>query len=215
MNLKSDRTDDDAPPSPVKTRRRGATLEGALLDAAWAELLRGGYAAFTIEGVAMQARTSRPVIARRWSSRGELAMAAFRHHIESKPLTIPVETDIRTELLEYVVQLYERDFPIALIMWTQMGEYYREEKSSPARFRDRLLGGRSSAVRLLLERAAKRGEVDADKLTDTVVSIPVAFLAYFTATQADIVIRAAVEDMLDDILLPLVATRKYLRSRQS
>src|SRR6185503_19136250 len=73
----------------VKTRRRGAALEGALLDAAWAELLRGGYSAFTIESVALRARTSRPVIARRWSSRGDLAMAAFKHQIESKPLTIP------------------------------------------------------------------------------------------------------------------------------
>lgn len=198
----------------VKTRRRGSELEGALLDAAWAELLRGGYSAFTIEGVALQARTSRPVIARRWSSRGELAMAAFKHHLERKPLAIPDKSDIRTELVQYIVELYERDFPVVMLMWTQMDEYYREESSSPTLFRETLLAGRVSAVRFLLERAADRGEIDGGKLTQMVISIPAAFLAFVTATQANIDIRAAVEEMIDTILLPLVATKKYLRTLQ-
>jgi AcrR family transcriptional regulator len=215
MSLKASTESNDSAETLVKTRRRGAALEGALLEAAWTELLRGGYSAFTIEGVALQARTSRPVIARRWSSRGDLAMAAFKHRIASKPLTIPDESDIRTELIQYVVELYERDFPIALILWTQMDEYYREEKSSPARFRETLLAGRASAVRFLLERAAERGEIKAAKLTEMVISIPAAFLAFITATQADIDIRAAVEEMIDTVLLPLVATKNYLRTLQS
>jgi AcrR family transcriptional regulator len=215
LNLKVAAKHSKAREPTVKTRRRGAALEGALLDAAWAELVRGGYSAFTIESAALRARTSRPVIARRWSSRGDLAMAAFKHHIESRPLTIPDESDIRSELIQYIVELYERDFPIALIMWTQMDEYYREERSSPARFRETLLAGRASAVRFLLERAAKRGEVDASKLTEMVVSIPAAFLAFTTATQGKVDIRAAVEEMIDSILLPLVATKSYLRSLKS
>lgn len=213
MSLKSVTPSDDASDRVAKTRRRGAALEGALLEAAWAELLACGYSAFTIEGVALRARTSRPVIARRWSSRGDLAVAAFKHHIASNPLTIPDESDIRTELIHYIVELYERDFPLALIMWTQMDEYYREQKSSPARFRETLLAGRASAVRFLLERAAERGEIDAGKLTEMVISIPAAFLAYVTATQSDIAIRAAVEEMIDTILLPLVApSRQTSRS---
>src|SRR3546814_13443038 len=85
--------------------------------------------------MAARARTSRPVIARRWTSRGDLALAAFRHQLKIRPLTIPDESDIRAELISYIVELYERDFPMVLMMWTQMDEYYREEKSSPARFR--------------------------------------------------------------------------------
>src|SRR3546814_19784299 len=73
---------------------------------------------------------------------------------------------------------------MVLMMWTQMDEYYREEKSSPARFRESLLGGQASAVRFLLERAARRGEVESRQLTDMVIAIPGAFLAYVTATQA-------------------------------
>src|SRR3546814_11202702 len=81
----------------VKTRRRGAALEAALLDAAWAELLGGGYSAFTIEGVAVRARTSRPVIARRWSSRGDLALAEFKPYLQRSPLPIPDERHHHTE----------------------------------------------------------------------------------------------------------------------
>ena len=36
----------------VPQRRRGVTLENALLDAAWDELVEKGYDAFTIESVA-------------------------------------------------------------------------------------------------------------------------------------------------------------------
>lgn len=214
MSLKEIAEHSDEPESAVKTRRRGAELEGALLDAAWTELFNGGYSAFTFEGVALRARTSRPVIARRWPSRGDLALAAFKHHLERRPLTIPDESDIRTELIHYIVELYERDFPVVMMMWTQMDEYYREEQSSPAHFRETLLGGRVSAVRFLLERAAKRGEIDPAKLTQMVMSIPAAFLAFITATQADIEILAAVEEMIDSIFLPLIATKKYLQAQR-
>lgn len=214
MNLKAAASKADSHESGVKTRRRGAALEGALLEAAWEELLSGGYSAFTIEGVALRARTSRPVIARRWSSRGDLAVAAFKHHIQSRPLTIPHESDIRTELIDYITAMYARDFPIILMMWTQMDEYYREEKSSPARFRETLLAGQVSAVKFLLERAVKRGEVDAGKLTKMVLAIPGAFLSYIAGTQTHLDIGTAVGEMIDGVLLPLVATRHYLRSQR-
>src|SRR3546814_14653917 len=108
----------------VKTRRRGAELEAALLDAAWAELLGGGYSAFTIEGVAVRARTSRPVIARRWTRRGDLALAAFRHQLKIRPLTIPAESDLRDELISYILETTERDFPMVLSMWREWDDKY-------------------------------------------------------------------------------------------
>ena len=61
---------------PGTSRRRGATLEEAILDAAWAELIDHGYAEMTLEAVAKRAGTSRPVLYRRWPSRTKLATAA-------------------------------------------------------------------------------------------------------------------------------------------
>src|SRR3546814_18620793 len=97
---------------------------------------------------------------------------------------------------------------MVLMMWTQMDEYYREEKSSPARFRESLLGGQASAVRFLLERTARRGEVESSKLTDMVIAIPGAFLTYVNATQAPtqahIEARQPIEAMNDSNIPPLV-----------
>lgn len=214
MSLKLGTEDAEAPGVSGKTRRRGAALEQALLKAAWRELLRSGYSAFTLDGVAREARTSRPVITRRWPTRGDLALAAFNYHLESRPLDVPDRGDIRAELIDYIIALYERDFPVVMMMWTQMDEYYREANSSPARFRETLLAGRVSAIGFLLERAAERGQVDPSKLTKMVVSVPAAFLAFITATQADTDIRAAVEEMIDTVLLPLVGTATYLQKVQ-
>src|SRR3546814_16306086 len=92
----------------VKTRRRGAELAAALLDAAWAELLGGGYSAFTIEGMAARARTSRPVIAHRRTGRGDLALAAFRHQLNIRTLTLPDERNIRANLTHNLLDLSKR-----------------------------------------------------------------------------------------------------------
>jgi len=60
-------------------RRRGKALEDAVLDAAWSELLDGGYASFTMEAVAARAHTSRPVLYRRWPNRADLAISDTAH----------------------------------------------------------------------------------------------------------------------------------------
>ena len=78
-----------APTSVAATRRRGQKLEAALLEAAWDELTAAGYAAFTIEGVATRAKTSRAVIYRRWPSRPELVVAAHWHHSASAQEEVP------------------------------------------------------------------------------------------------------------------------------
>ena len=64
-------------------RRHGADLEGALLDAAWQQIMEQGLDGSTFEGVANRARTSRPVLYRRWSTREEMAVAALKRQFEA------------------------------------------------------------------------------------------------------------------------------------
>src|ERR1700691_5041431 len=84
---------------PVATRRRGAALETALLDAAWSELQSVGYAKLTMERVADRAQTSRAVIYRRWSSRHELAIAALPPQQPAGPGRIPDTGTLRQDVL--------------------------------------------------------------------------------------------------------------------
>src|ERR1700735_4357265 len=81
------------------TRRRGATLEHALLDAAWEELQESGYAKLTMERVADRAGTSRAVIYRRWRNRPELVIAAMRHRQPVLSGAIPDTGTLRGDTL--------------------------------------------------------------------------------------------------------------------
>ena len=67
-------------------RRRGADLENAILDAAWAEIGEKGYAGLTMENTAARAGTSRPVLSRRWSSVLALATAAIQRELGAMPV---------------------------------------------------------------------------------------------------------------------------------
>ncbi|WP_435741960.1 TetR/AcrR family transcriptional regulator [Nocardioides sp. SYSU DS0663] len=56
-----------------RSRRRGAVLERAILEAAWQELSERGWQGFSVEGVAGRSGAAKTVIYRRWRNRVDLA----------------------------------------------------------------------------------------------------------------------------------------------
>lgn len=109
-----------------ETRRRGAALEEALLEAAWQELVAVGYARFTIEGVAARAGTSRPVIYRRWPDRSELAVAAVRHFGRTEPVPTPDTGSVRDDLITLLRDASKGRTELAALFSVQMGEFFAE-----------------------------------------------------------------------------------------
>jgi AcrR family transcriptional regulator len=93
---------------PVATRRRGAALETALLDAAWAELQEVGDAGLTMEAVADRASTSRAVIYRRWPSRHKLIIAALAHQQPIGRGRIPDTGSLREDVLRIMQRAARR-----------------------------------------------------------------------------------------------------------
>ena len=83
----------------AQTRRRGAELEQAILDAAWEQLIAEGYEHFTIDTVAARARTSKPVLYRRWKTRDDLLRATVRHIGAASAPSIPDTGTLRGDLL--------------------------------------------------------------------------------------------------------------------
>ena len=147
------------------TRRRGAELETAILDAARDELLAGGYSGFTIEGVAERAGTSRHVVYRRWSTRQELALAAMRHDMVRAPVAIPDTGTLRGDLIALMSRANETRMAMAAVFSLHLGTYYRETGMTPDSLREELLGGRTISTDVILDRAIARGEVDPAGLT--------------------------------------------------
>src|SRR5215472_16899601 len=70
-----------ARPEPPRTRRRGAVLEDAILDAAWDELTAVGYGRVTMAGIAARAGTNKAALYRRWPNRTELLAAAIDRRV--------------------------------------------------------------------------------------------------------------------------------------
>src|SRR4051794_34936916 len=115
----------------VQVRRRGAALEAALLEAAWAELVKGGYAGFTVEAVAERAQTSRAVIYRRWPQRWDLITAAVRRYQELNPVRTPDTGSLRDDLIAYLMDASEKCAEFAALFTLGMAQYYDESGTSP------------------------------------------------------------------------------------
>lgn len=194
----------------MKRRRRGADLEKALLEAAWEELAERGYAGLTMEGVVTRAETSRPVLARRWDGKAQLAIAAIRHQMEKFPMNVPDRGDVRTELLEYLERSSERVSGIAAVFTLFSSEYFHQTSTTPQDLRDTLAGGNKDTLASILDRAVGRGEIDADKLIPAMATLlSDLFRGYASATFSSPP-PALRTTWIDSIFLPLVRADQAL-----
>lgn len=187
-----------------KTRRRGAELESALLDAAWEELEQSGYGALTYEAVAARAETSKPVLYRRWPTKVDLVLAAMQHAglFERRPL--PDTGSLRGDILAAL-----RDFNVArsgfiTVINVYMASINADTGLTPAELRSRLLGGRVDTGRALLERAAARGEIPARDWSESLASLPSDLMRHDLVMTLKRVPDTRLLEIVDDIWLPLV-----------
>jgi len=196
MSLKED--------SQAPQRRRGEALESALLDAAWAELDEKGYDGFTIESVAERAKTSRAVVYRRWSSKPELVTAAVQRWAERGQVEIPDTGELRGDLLAIFHRANRTRAPFAVLMSARLGAFYAETGTSFADLRETFLGGRTSAIDVVLDRAAERGEVDPAKLTPRVRSVAFDLYRHELLMTLKPVPESVIESIVDEVVLPLM-----------
>lgn len=185
-------------------RRRGAALEEALLDAAWAVLREHGYAGFTFEAVAGRAGTSRPVLARRWATRHELLHATITHASVRRPVPTPRTGTLRGDLRALLVELNNSRIDLATVMGVQLGGYYQETGKTIADLREISLSGQNTLVGDILAAAVERGEIDPARLTPRLRSLPVDLLRHHVFMTLQPMSDADIDDIVDNIFLPLV-----------
>ncbi|ADP82444.1 TetR/AcrR family transcriptional regulator [Pseudofrankia inefficax] len=185
-------------------RRRGAVLDEALLDAAWAELMENGYASFTMDAVVQRAGTSRPVLYRRWPDRHELVRAAVTHALDRDRVDIPDTGTLRGDVLTLMREINATRVQLATILSVHLAGYYQETGTSPADLRQFAHDGRRSSVDVLFDRAAARGEIGPEGLSDRLRALPFDLLRHeFLMTLAPVPDQVLVE-IVDTIFLPLV-----------
>ena len=186
-------------------RRRGARLEDAILDAAWAELVERGYPGLTLEGVARRAGTSRPVLHRRWPSRTALATAALGRHLAQNPIAVPDLGSVRDEIRLLLRLLSDRARPDMIRLLFDMQKDLADKDSSLAEMRTQLraeIG--SDAMQAVLRRASDRGEFAAGRLTPRITSLPTDLARHEMLMTFRPLSDEAIAEIVDEVFLPLV-----------
>lgn len=184
------------------SRRRGAALEAAILDAAWADLTAHGYAGMTLEAVATRAGTSRPVLHRRWPNRARLATAALARHFALNPIDIPDLGSVSAELRLLLRRLSDRARPDVVRLLLAMTGDLADASSNLADVREAITNGR--LIRTILDRGIARGEVDPDRLTPRITALPADLARHEALMTLAPVSDAVITEIVDEIFLPLV-----------
>ncbi|MBW9094259.1 TetR/AcrR family transcriptional regulator [Microbacterium jejuense] len=186
-------------------RRRGQELEEAILAAGWAQLMEGGYHAFTIDAVAERAETSRSVIYRRWPDRDALMDATLAYGLNKDRVDPPDTGSLRGDIIESLKRSNLSRAGIAPLMSVFMGAYYADSGRTFADVRERALGQRAAgSLDVILERAIARGEADPAKLTPRVRSVAVDLYRHDLLMTAAPLPDEAIEAIVDEVFLPLV-----------
>ena len=190
-------------------RRRGAQLEDAILDAAWAELVERGYPGLTLERVAKRADTSRPVLNRRWPSRTALATAALGRHMARNPIVVPDLGAVRDEIRLLLRRLSDLARPDMIRLVFDMQKDLADKQSSLADVRAHLRAriAQPDVMQTILARAIGRGEIAAARLTPRIVALPTDLARHEILMTFEPLSDEAIKEIVDEVFLPLVSAR--------
>ncbi len=190
------------------TRRRGEILEEAILHAAWEELSETGYTDMTMKSVATRAGTNKAVLYRRWDNKTELAIAAIHKYLPKITNDIPNTGSLRSDLCAY---LHARVEPLRIIGVQTIRGLIMEPvvwrsiiSSMPQIIERRSESKLTAAMAAILKNAELRGEISLEKLTPRIISLPLDLLQYELITKLEPVSDEVIEEIVDNIFIPLV-----------
>ncbi|WP_216895324.1 TetR/AcrR family transcriptional regulator [Nocardia alni] len=184
-------------------RRRGEELEHAILTATLDELADVGYAALTMERVALRAHTSKAVLYRRWSGRAELVIDACK--FRGIPDVDLLDTgSLRTDMIAVLRQMAANmATPFGGILRGLLSEMTRDPEFGRL-IRERVHTSGPGSIEEILRRAVERGEVDPTILGSRRATVATdllrnQFLLYGIPIDDEVII-----EIVDDVYLPLV-----------
>jgi AcrR family transcriptional regulator len=172
-------------------------LDDALLEAAWEQLQREGYAAFTIDAVARAAGTSRAVIYRRWPGRAALVLATVRAHagtvIGHVPDTGSLEGDVLTLLRELAERMQQIGIDVANGLFSELDEVPEETAAVVP-----------TALQQVIDQARGRGEVGDAPIPEAVLAMPAMLIRYSMIAERAAPSDQALDHITHQLFLPLV-----------
>lgn len=190
----------------ILTRRRGDELVDAILKAAWDELSEMGYTSLTIEGVAARAKTNKAVIYRRWENKSRLVIETLKKYIPRSEKVTPNTGDLREDVFLLLKRIA---VPLQMIggetIHGLMVEYFSKHiMNSFPQIMSGIEGRFENYMRDILKNAELRGEVDLEKITSRIISLPLDLVRYEILTTHKPITQNVLNEIVDDIFMPLI-----------
>lgn len=188
----------------IATRRRGAALEQAILQAAWAELAEKGYAALTYESVAARARTGKHAVYRRWPTKEGLLLAVFAERGISAPRGTLDTGSLRGDVIAALRSANAAAGDIAAVFSVMVGLAFDDTTTTPAELRAMALGDRPTAMYEIVERAQARGELPVVDIPPRILALPMDLFRHELLMTLRPVPDGTIAEIVDDVFLPLL-----------
>ena len=190
----------------ILTRRRGDELVDAILKASRDELSEMGYTSLTIEGVAARAKTNKAVIYRRWENKSRLVIETLKKYIPRSEKVTPNTGNLRDDVFLLLKRIA---VPLQMIggetIHGLMVEYFSKHIiNSFPQIMSGIEGRFENYMRDILKNAELRGEVDLEKITSRIISLPLDLVRYEILTTHKPITQNVLNEIVDDIFMPLI-----------
>jgi AcrR family transcriptional regulator len=201
MTVGTETGSDDTTPA-RRGRKRDASRDADILDAALDVLGEAGYAGMTIEGIAARVGAGRGTLYRRWPSKAELALdAVARLNAESADFAVLPDTgtlagDLRGLVGSGSAEDDERRLRILAGLTPMLVD--------DARLARAIAEPWTTANRTLLRRAIDRGEIAASTDVDTLAALIPTLATYRVCIERLPIPPTYIAMLIDTVLLPAV-----------
>ncbi|KIU16018.1 TetR family transcriptional regulator [Mycolicibacterium llatzerense] len=194
------------PPEPG-SRRRDDALMSAIRDATWAELTDHGYSGVTFEGVARRAKTGKPVLYRRYSSRAQMVTDALPT-LRTPPAEVPSSQNLREDILTMVNSLVNEWREIGLDTFRSL--IAEADDATLDTFQTKVAAHTDHTIRRTLDAARDRGEIGPARIPDRVATSILALVRNELLFGRNTIQSSSLAELVDLIYLPAVdsASRK-------
>jgi AcrR family transcriptional regulator len=187
-------------------RRRGEELDAAIRESVLALLAEHGPAGVTMEAVATAARTSKPVLYRRWPDRASLLRDTL---LGIATASIPHEDtgSYRSDMLA-ILRGWAALFtgPEAAVLRSAIAATAHDSELTEA-FRNDVIGWRKQEMAALLARGIVRGDVRPDVPVEIARELGQSVLWHRLLVTGDPIDDDLVVQIVDEVLVPFAAPR--------
>ncbi|WP_229830041.1 TetR/AcrR family transcriptional regulator [Actinoplanes ianthinogenes] len=186
-----------------QSRRRGAALEEAILQAAVDQLIESGYAGLTMDAVARRAGTNKNALYRRWPDRLSLGIAAYRQI--ARAVQPPDTGTLREDALEMLRRANRHwSSPLGAIL----RELLAATGGATAQLTDQSADALAAPWLIILGRAIARGEASPEALHPRVATVAMVLLRNeFITRGVPTAPDDALVEIVDEVYLPLIRNR--------